>query len=354
MKRGGILLLIIIILIVILSIAAFFVLSGGGLGGLIPSGDTTEQPGPVDVAAGTTIVVLSQPVARDTLIDETVLQEIPYPAESITAFMFRNITDVPANQYAKYPLVQGQPLTTELLSERPGVLLDGSQVARTIPPGMTAISVPISRLSAVGFAVRDGDFVNVIATTSFVDLDTSFQSILPNRLDLVTGPAPLGTAGGAEPKLTISTGVGIQGRAELEPTLGQAIYLLPSEAQRPRLVSRMILQNIQVLHIGSFNLQGDPTAPPPAPEGEEAPPPPVPDIITLIVSPQDAISLTYLLHSKVDLTLTLRYPDDPNILAAPESVTLQYLISQYNISLPAKLPFGIQYESEEESVITAP
>jgi Flp pilus assembly protein CpaB len=354
MKRGGILLLIIILLIVILSIAAFFVLSGGGLGGLIPSGagDAAEQP--LSDAATSTIVVLSQPVARDTPIDETVLQEIPYPAESITAFMFRSVTDVPANQYAKYPLVQGQPLTTELLSGRPGVLLDGSQVARTIPPGMTAISVPISRLSAVGFAVRDGDFVNVIATTSFVDLDTSFQSILPNRLDLVTGPAPLGTEGGAEPKLTISTGVGIQGRAELEPTLGQAIYLLPSEPQRPRLVSQMILQNIQVLHIGSFNLQGDPTASPPAPEGEDAPPPPVPDIITLIVSPQDAISLTYLLHSKVDLTLTLRSPDDPNVLADPESVTLQYLISQYNISLPAKLPFGIQYELESDPGLTAP
>jgi Flp pilus assembly protein CpaB len=351
MKRGGILLLIIILLIVILSIAAFFVLTGG-LGGF---GGPGVSPEPVDepVRITSTIVVLTQPVARDSLITSEMLEEIPYPEENITVFMFRTKSELQRVDdegraediyFAKYPLVQGQPLTRELVSDRPGIVQEGSQVARTIPPGMTAISIPISRLSAVGFAIRDGDFVNIIATTTFVDLDATFQSILPNSLDLVTGPAPLGTEGGAEPKLTISTGAGIQGRAELEPTLGQAIYLLPSEPQRPRLVSQMILQNIQVLHIGLFNLRGDQISTPAPVEGEDgeqqsAPPPP--DIITLIVSPQDAISLTYLLHSKADLTLTLRAPDDPNILVDPESVTLQYLISQYNIALPAKLPFGM-------------
>jgi Flp pilus assembly protein CpaB len=338
MKRGGILLLIIILIIVILSIAAFFVLQGG----LFPSTAPADPP-PQQIS---TIVVLAQPVARDDQIVEAVLEEIPYPAENITASMFRTKADVPELAFAKYPLVQGQPLTRDLISDRPGILQEGSQVARTIPPGLTAISIPISRLSAVGFAVRDGDYVNVIATTTFVDLDTSFQSVLPNMIDLITGPAPLGTEDGAEPKLTVSSGAGIHGRAELEPTLGQAIYLLPSEPQRPRLVSQMILQNIQVLHIGSFNLRGDATAAPAASaesvDGEEPPPPPPsPDIITLIVSPQDAISLTYLLHSKAELTLTLRSPDDPNILNDPESVTLQYLISQYNIALPAKLPFGM-------------
>jgi pilus assembly protein CpaB len=281
------------------------------------------------------------------LIVEAALEEIPYPAENITASMFRTKDEVADIYYAKYPLVQGQPLTRELISERPGVLQEGSQVARTIPPGMTAISVPITRLSAVGFAIRDGDYVNIIATTTFVDLDTSFQSILPNRTGTVTG------TGFQEqlPELSVSIDGGIQGRAELDPTLGQAIYLLPSEAQRPRLVSQMILQNIQVLHIGPFNLRGDPTAPPPAPEGEEAPPPPTPDIITLIVSPQDAISLTYLLHSQTELTLTLRALDDPNVLIDPESVTLQYLISQYNIALPAKLPFGMNPRQDETPVI---
>ena len=341
MKRGGILLLVIVFLILILSVAAYFVLSGTfTLGG----GAAAETPAP----ELSTIVVLAQPVARDDLIVDAALEEIPYPPDKITASMFRTKAEVADIYYARYPLVQGQPLTRELTSERPGVLQEGSEVAKTIPPGMTAISLPISRLGAVGFALRDGDRVNVIITTSFVELDTSFQSQTPNYTAGVIGtgflPEQLPVL-----TMTISSGgeASAYGRAELEPTLNQAVYVIPSESQRPRLVSQMILQNIQVLHLGAFNLTGDQTAVAGAPsegaavEGEEPPPPPpVPEIVTLIVSPQDAVSLTYLLYSKANITLALRSPDDPNLIDT-ESVTLQYLISQYNVALPAKLPFGL-------------
>lgn len=338
MRRGGALLLLIILLILALSVAAFFLLRGGG-------GVETAAPTP-QLA---TIVVLAQPVPRDELIVEAMLEEIPYPEERITGSMFRKIADVADVYYAKYPLVQGQPLTRELVSERPGILQEGSDVSKTIPPGMTAISLPISRLGAVGFAIRDGDKVNVIVTTTFVDLDTSFQSLLPNGLVQIVGPAPLGTKDDELPKLTVSGGEGASlGRAELEPTLNQAIYMVPSEAQRPRLVSQMILQNVQVLRVGQFNLSGDQTAVPETQqpqegeqqqEGQQAPP--APDIVTLVVTPQDAIALTYLIHSQARITLTLRAPDDPNYFDNIESVTLQYLISQYNIALPAKLPYGL-------------
>jgi pilus assembly protein CpaB len=336
MRRGGALLLLIILLILVLSVAAFFLLRGGG-------GAETAAPTP-QLA---TIVVLVQPVPRDELIVEAMLEEIPYPEERITGSMFRKIADVADVYYAKYPLVQGQPLTRELVSERPGILQEGSEVSKTIPPGMTAISLPISRLGAVGFAIRDGDKVNVIATTSFVDLDTSFQSLLPNSTATVTGTGFLPES---LPILTVNISSGGEsatlGRAELEPTLNQAIYIVPSEEQRPRLVSQMILQNIQVLRVGQFNLSGDQTAVPEAQaqEGEQQQqqaPPPVPDIVTLIVTPQDAIALTYLIHSQARITLTLRAPDDPNYFDNIESVTLQYLISQYNIALPAKLPYGL-------------
>lgn len=335
MRRGGALLLLIILLILVLSVAAFFLLRGGG-------GIETAAPTP-QLA---TIVVLAQPVPRDELIVEAMLEEIPYPEERITGSMFRKIADVADVYYAKYPLVQGQPLTRELVSERPGILQEGSDVSKTIPPGMTAISLPISRLGAVGFAIRDGDRVNVIATTSFVDLDTSFQSLLPNSTATVIGTGFLPET---LPVLTVNISSGgegaTQGRAELEPTLNQAIYIVPSEEQRPRLVSQMILQNVQVLRVGQFNLSGDQTAAPETQvqegEQEQAAPPPVPDIVTLIVTPQDAIALTYLIHSQARITLTLRAPDDPNYFDNIESVTLQYLISQYNIALPAKLPYGL-------------
>jgi len=345
MRRGGILLLVIVFLVLVLSVAAYFV-----IGGNLNIGGSAEETPPPQLS---TIVVLTQPIARDDLIVEAALEEIPYPEEKITASMFRTKGEVANVYYAKYPLVQGQPLTRELISERPGVLQEGSDVAKTIPAGMTAISLPISRLGAVGFSIRDGDRVNVIVTTSFVDLDTSFQSQLPNYTAGVIGTGFLPEQ---LPNLTVAINSGgsasIQGRAELESTLNQAIYLVPSEPQRPRLVSQMILQNIQVLHVGAFNLSGDQTASAaqaadpaadPAAEAtgeEQQTKVPDPDMVTLIVSPQEAIALTYLVYSEANITLALRSPDDPNLLDT-ESVTLQYLISQYNIALPAKLPYGL-------------
>lgn len=344
MRRGGILLLLIILLILVLSVAAYFFLMRDG--GLTDTVEPTPQL--------STIVVLAQPVPRDELIVEAMLEEIPYPEDRITAAMFRKIPDVADIYYAKYPLVQGQPITRDVVSDRPGILQEGSDVSKTIPPGMTAISLPISRLGAVGFAIRDGDRVNVIVTTAFLDLDSTFQSPLPNNTAVVTGTGFLPEQ---LPVLTVGVSSGgegsAQGRAELEPTLNQAIYIVPSETQRPRLVSQMILQNIQVLRVGQFNLSGDQTVSqqPPATEeevpAEEQPAAPIPDIVTLIVSPQDAIALTYLVYSKAQITLTLRAPDDPNQFDNIESVTLQYLISQYNIALPAKLPYGLNPRLDE-------
>jgi pilus assembly protein CpaB len=170
---------------------------------------------------------------------------------------------------------------------------------------------------------------------------------------LVTGPAPLGTKQDELPRLTIGGGDGAAlGRAELDPALNQAVYMTPSESQRPRLVSQMILQNIQVLKVGQTEVAQpaatqDAAAQTQGAEGETtqtAPPPP--DMVTLIVTPQDAITLTYLIYSNARLTLTLRSPDDPNLFDT-ESVTLQFLISQYNIALPAKLPFGLNPRLDE-------
>lgn len=112
MKRGGILLLVIVFLILILSVAAYFVLSGTFTLG----GGAAETPAP----ELSTIVVLAQPVARDDLIVDAALEEIPYPPDKITASMFRTKAEVADIYYARYPLVQGQPLTRELTSERPG------------------------------------------------------------------------------------------------------------------------------------------------------------------------------------------------------------------------------------------
>ena len=66
-----------------------------------------------------------------------------------------------------------------------------------------------------------------------------------------------------------------------------------------------------------------------------------PDIITLMVTPQDSISLNYFVYSGATLSMSLRNPNDTSRFAA-ESATLTSLLTQYNIALPSKLPYATQ------------
>jgi pilus assembly protein CpaB len=101
----------------------------------------------------------------------------------------------------------------------------------------------------------------------------------------------------------------------------------------------MLLQDVVVLKLGNFPLVPAVTAP----EQQDAQPvaPVAPDIVTLIVSPQDSITLSYLIYSNAKLMLTLRNPSDQARVAS-EASTLQFLLSQYNIPVPAKLPYAMQ------------
>jgi pilus assembly protein CpaB len=64
-------------------------------------------------------------------------------------------------------------------------------------------------------------------------------------------------------------------------------------------------------------------------------------VITLIVSPQDAVTLNYLIYGGAELTLVLRNPKDTETNGT-EAVTLTYLLDQYNIPIPVKLPYGFE------------
>jgi pilus assembly protein CpaB len=148
---------------------------------------------------------------------------------------------------------------------------------------------------------------------------------------------------------------GVNGKVIIDPVLGQAVYVVPSEPQRPRMVSHMLLQDVIVLRVGEFPLEGtdagpagaEPT-PTPLPDEEappgEAPAPVRPDVITLIVSPQDAVTLNYIMmaQSKAAAQLSLvlrRTQDDTRINVLP--VTLQFLLEQYQIPVPARLPYSL-------------
>ena len=61
-----------------------------------------------------------------------------------------------------------------------------------------------------------------------------------------------------------------------------------------------------------------------------------------MVSPQDAVMLTYLVYSGTEINLTLRNPNDQQQTVQPDAAMLEYLLTQYNIPVPAKLPYDIE------------
>ncbi|MCB9135243.1 MAG: hypothetical protein H6636_07440, partial [Anaerolineales bacterium] len=144
------------------------------------------------------------------------------------------------------------------------------------------------------------------------------------------------------------------GRLELDQALGQPFYVVPSESQRPRLVSQTLIQNVIVLQMGDFPLNA-PTAEVTPAEGDNATPATeggaqqtttpstvTPDTVTLIVNPQDAVTLNYLLvNPGARLSLALRRAGDDTQVAT-EAVTLQFLVDQYRIPVPSKLPYGLE------------
>jgi hypothetical protein len=125
------------------------------------------------------------------------------------------------------------------------------------------------------------------------------------------------------------------------------VLVRPSEPQRPRLVVQQIVQDATVLKVGTFT-DKDVTislpTPTPLPEGSPPPPPtaiPPPDIISLIVPPQDALVLNYFLFASAKFTMVLRAAGDTS-RTDTESVTLQYAVERFRISVPTPLNFALE------------
>ncbi|MBI5955100.1 MAG: hypothetical protein HY865_25875 [Chloroflexi bacterium] len=352
-------LIFIFLIIIIAAVVAYVVYS------------TYVKPAPVETAAYVEVFIAAQPIPQGGTITADMLTTIKIAPENEVGVMFTLAErDGLVGKTAKFPLDQGVVITESMVGDvSSAVSIPGPSWAALIPPGMTAVSIPTNRFSLSGYAVNNGAHVNLNACFMFVDVDPSFQTILPNQSAILTGtgfgsvttPGGLTTTGLPILSLGISSSGAPQGKLELDPSLQQPYYLLPSEDQRPRMVCQMLLQDIVVLKVGNFSRDAGatidtPSVPPTDAEGNPVPAAP-PDVVTLIVTPQDSITLAYLLNLNMELldkdglvtgyrpqtrlSLTLRNPND-QARQATESATLQFLLSQYNIPVPAKLPYALE------------
>ena len=339
-SNSRIVVLIVLILIMVVVLVVVFVLRSKQ-----PKQTQTAQPTQIPSTEMVNIVITTQSVAMGVPFTTDVLTTIPYPkAQLVEGTFYTDINEV-VNKRARYNLDARIPITKSMIVDQP----TGSMASFLIPPGMTAYSIPIDGNTSVSYAPQLGDHVMIIGCLSIVDIDQEFQARLPNFTSVVTlpgatqnGPTTI-TSG-----ITSSGAASVQGRVEIDPNLNQAIYVIPSENQRPRIVCQTVVQDAAVLHVGQFEITAQTndttaqtqakTTPTQTPEYQVVTAPP--DHITLILSPQDVVTLTYLQQANATLTLALRSAGDLQPINT-QSVTLQFVLEQKNIQIPAKLPYGI-------------
>lgn len=344
MRRGRTLIFVILMVLIL------------GVVGFLAFNQISKQQTPQVVLPTTVdVYIAKQPIPQGVAITEDVLGTIKMPPENVMDAMFKvDENSALVGKIAKILIEQGTPIMESMVGDASSAIpIAGPEWAALIPPGMTAMSIPASRLSLAAFSIMKGAHVNLTGCFQFVDIDPAFQTILPN------GTAPLLGTGFlpdtlAALTLGVGSGGGPQGRVELDPSLQQPYYLTPNSTdgmQRPRMVCQMLLQDVVVMEVGDFKKSEVAVANPAPVAATPVPASPQPqeqqpqsdnlfNIITLIVTPQDSITLTYLMYADAQITMTLRNPSD-QARQSTEAATLQFLLSQYNIPVPAKLPYSM-------------
>jgi len=338
MRIGRVLLIVgLILLIGALAVGGFMLWRGRSQPAAPPPSELGEgTPPPPAAVSMVQIVVAAQNIPRGMRITEAdnavVTQE--WPIDAVPAGAINDPASV-YDRITRVDIVLGMPILEDMLTGEAWDLgATGSDAALQIPPGMVAYAVPVARYSSAAWALRPGDHVDVIISLLMLDMDEDFQTILPNN---ATCLPPFNEEG---------CGMDVYGRLEVLPN-GAVVNVTPAEAQRPRLVTQLTVQDVMVLQVGDW-----PKPEEVSPEGEiipieeqppeEATPPPEPEVqpLTLAVTRQDAMVLEYAQEIGARFTFVLRSAGDTES-AATESVTLQYLMQRFNIEEPPKLPYGV-------------
>jgi len=348
-------LLILLVIIALVAVAAVFILPG--ILTPPPPATTVANNGTTPAATGPTataiqlenVVVAVQTLPRGISIPENALAEVPWPAASIPERARGLTIEKIVGKIARTDIYVQEPIVDSLLAEDLSQIAQkGSDAAAITPKGRVLIAVPVNRFTDVAYAIQDGDYVDVMVSYLFVDVDPNFQSLKPNKLTLTS----------VKSDGTIELQAGIEG--ELQPSNFSQFPVVagPIEQQRPRLATQRTVQSAWVVHVGNFPLDGQflrpistPLPTPTPAEGEPtkaAPPPtptpPFPDIITLAVQPQDAVVLNWALTANLPINLVLKSAQgDPRATTdQTTAVTLQYMIETFGVAEPSHLPFALE------------
>jgi Flp pilus assembly protein CpaB len=301
------------------------------------SGNSGKTPTPVVTTMN--IVFVAQDIPAGTLITADSVTTGPWPSTYPLPGLVTDKSQV-VGKRARIDLRRGEPVFSSQLAENGASVSDtASALALKLQPGKVAIAVPLSRLSGVAYGIGNGDHIMVIASFMFINLDAQFQTDIPNHMLLC----------GIDNNNKVTCEEVSGGRVFKESPLSDALlatYYVPTEAQRPRLTSSILVQDSRVLSVGNANASGSSPVPvaaatPGAGASASTPTQTLtpPDILVIEVSPEEAVAIDYLIRIKADLSYALRSAGDTTVFTIP-SMDLKRLMDDFKIDLPPNLAYG--------------
>lgn len=387
MNRRTVLIIIIIISFIALSVVGILFLNSQGAGNgdvaveqPIDGGEGAAQPTGLDSDAAPQAV--SQPLT-ETVEVVVSLQTVERgwqmtAAELVTDTRFISevndnvITDTQyaIGMYARTKIFQGETLTKDALVSDPGLVGETEYgPSSLIPPGYIAASVPLDRLSGVAYALNEGDYIDIMMTFYFYQIDEQFQTYLENAaIFYLEEPVAEGDTGDGEETEAAPTQTNIfvvwpYGRFE-ELATGDTVHIYGSEYQRPVPIS-MILQNARVIQVGNYIppdpivpatptpepvAEGEPTSTP-VPGGQANIPPtatPYPDVLLVALTPQQQLFLKYAVESQANIDFALRGANDTQLYTV-ENVDINFLLERFDIQIPPGFNYSVDQPFPNET-----
>jgi len=371
MSRRTILILIFVFGIVLLSIVGVvFILQQNqptttvtdGQNGA-PAPDGVDSAEPVETIPPLVEVVVSlQTVPRGHKMTADILALDMRPVESVGTNVITNIEDA-IGLYARTDIYQGETLTYDtLVADITQIGLQTFGPSALIPPGYVAQAVPMDRLTSVGYGMSEGDYVDIMVTFLFSQIDEEFQTYLPNDAAFYLEEQIEAVEEAGSPAILLTQPViflvSPLGRFEELPT-GDLAHISPNlEDIAPRTVPvTMIIQNARVIQVGQYEVPPDPAdliptaTPEPLEEGQATPTPPpastptptpMPDdVVVVALQPQQQLLLRYAVGVNAQVFFALRGVNDGQLYSV-ENMTLDFLLERFNVEVPPNLGFSVE------------
>lgn len=346
--RGNRSLVIIAVVLIVLALVAgavYVYLNMFGPG--VQIGADPEPTPVVEIQDTTEIVVALQNVPRGMQISVSdnaiALQE--WPNDNLPYEYYTSLEEVDG-KFARMEIPRGMPVMPDMVG-RPGGMLsvNGSAAALFEPEDRVAYAIPFDIQGAIGWAVEPGDRVDVLAALSIMPVYTDFlDEGIKQFTYLLSGEE--GESAQTSP----------YGQFELLPN-GQWAAIYPVDAQpsvEPALLVQMTVQDAIVWHVGTWQeevttaaaggaMTGEGEAP--LPGGAAAPAPtPIPEVaeerevelVTLLVTREDALVLKYLHEVGADLDLALRPAGVTGTVLQTQPIWFRYILDRYQ--LPDEMP----------------